>query len=933
MFENPFRKNSTPASPEKGKRTPSPADAAHGEARGTGAQSASAVSATEIQAWRDRILAAGSDDAALLQLAREVPSTELKLAALQGLTQEDSFKQAMQEFRERDRRLYRTAKSRWLAARAKRAAIAEAGALIAGARALLDQKQVPANRVVELDRAWAAVSDGGLDEALQSEFAALREQLVTRMRAWSEGERALILWPSAVDDAIDKLSASLPGVAQGSVPPDEAQARAASLLELVNGQDAGDVRRGLKIDAANRVLALASSVSERAKFLQSLPPPGDADEAGEKLRIEHWRRFPEVSEEDIHTALASRFADWRNANARERAIARDAQRLRERKRGEEQGKRHSVAVERDVEAAEAAQACGHVAELARMLAAIDQTLKRGPPGTTISAALKQRIDSLRREHLRLRHWQRWGGEQRREELAAEAQALARAAAGKGSIKEHAEAITRLRERWKELDRLGGGSKQAVWLTFDGALKTAYAPVAAQLEKLKHARDENLAARNRIVDGLVQAAAKFFPADHVERVAAGADTAAPGPGAAAALTTSATNVDWRAIGRTLDEAQIAWRRLGPVEHTVPRKALQGDKAVTARYVAAVQALEAPLKNTYGEARRQRERLVAAAKDLGGSDVTSRDVVDRVRRLQTQWQGVAKAMPLPRRDEGALWAAFKTATDAIFAARDAGRAAKEAEFGTRIKAREEIIECLTALSPTGTAPGIQRAMAEADAAWRACAELPRPQAAKLDARYRAARDAAAKLLGVLAARASQARFDALIAKMELCREREAAHDSGRELTEEEASELEARWNAIENLPEAWKARLEARFRGATLSRAVPPSVSQPDSNPGKTPGPGKTSASGKPTGESLPDLLLNLEVACGIESPGEFLAARQHLKIRALKTAMEGRQAAVTTPADIERWLLGAAATPRPDEMSRERLVKIIAAARRATGTDR
>ena len=45
--------------------------------------------------------------------------------------------------------------------------------------------------------------------------------------------------------------------------------------------------------------------------------------------------------------------------------------------------------------------------MARLLAAIDQAVKRGPPGTTLGAALRQRIESLRREHLRLRHWQRW----------------------------------------------------------------------------------------------------------------------------------------------------------------------------------------------------------------------------------------------------------------------------------------------------------------------------------------------------------------------------------------------------------------------------------------------------------------------------------------------------------------------------------------------
>jgi hypothetical protein len=44
-------------------------------------------------------------------------------------------------------------------------------------------------------------------------------------------------------------------------------------------------------------------------------------------------------------------------------------------------------------------------------------------------------------------------------------------------------------------------------------------------------------------------------------------------------------------------------------------------------------------------------------------------------------------------------------------------------------------------------------------------------------------------------------------------------------------------------------------------------------------------------------------------------------------MEGRQATVTTPADIERWLLDAASTPRPDEVSRERIGQIVAAVRR------
>jgi hypothetical protein len=190
-----------------------------------------------------------------------------------------------------------------------------------------------------------------------------------------------------------------------------------------------------------------------------------------------------------------------------------------------------------------------------------------------------------------------------------------------------------------------------------------------------------------------------------------------------------------------------------------------------------------------------------------------------------------------------------------------------------------------------------MAEADKAWRGLPEIPRPQASRLDARYRAAREGATKRLAQTAVRASQARFDALMAMMELCHERETAQDSGNALAEEQTSALEARWSAVEDIPAAWKPRLEARFR------------------------------EGGTSGENLDDLLLNLEVALGIESPAEVQAARQRLKLLALKTAMEGRQATVTKPADIERWLLDAAATPRPDGVARERMGRIIAAVRR------
>lgn len=881
MFENIFNKNNS--------FDPSPARELVSPDAASGGTSLAGASAEQIHAWQQRIQAAATDDAALLQLAQQAPTLSLRLAAIEALRQERSLKQAMHDFRDRDKRLYRAAKSRYETATATRLAIADAHALIASARALHEGENVPVNSLMELDRAWAALNVDLIDTALTDEFKALSERLGARVRAYSERAHARTRWLRGVDACMDALKSQLPGVAQGDIAATGTQTQAVNVLELLqNPPDTSDARCIEKVDAGNRLLALASSVVERAEFLKSLSALPTADEAVEKACITQWREFPEITDGELHTVLAHRFADWRNSNSRQRQLEHDTLSARERVQREQEYKQRVDAVQRDIEAAEAAQAAGHMADLTRLLAVIDHALKRGP----VNAALTLRIDTLRREQQRLLEWQRWSGGQGRERLAEEAQALALQAAGKVAIKAHAEAIDKLRERWKELDRLGGASSQTVWLAFDGALKAAYVPVAAHLDKLNVGRQENLAAREAIVSALVQAAEKFFPA--VQDGAHSIPSAMP---------------DWRALARTLHDAQLAWRKLGPVEHTVPRKALKGDNALTRRYSAALQVLETPLKNAYGETRSQREALVAAAKTLAASDVAARDIVDKVRKLQSQWQAVAKALPLPRRDENALWGAFKIATDSIFTARDAARAAAAAESSANQKAREDIIGRFAALTQATSASDIKHAMAEADAAWRACPEAPKAQGAKLDARYRTAREAVTRRLGELAEHASQVRYDALIAKMALCDEREKlldAHDGT--LAEDLAVNLQARWHAIEQFPDAWKSKLDARFAG------LGPLTTAPAARPGKN------------ASESLSDILLNLELACGIESPAEFLADRQHLKIRALKYAMEGRQTTLTTSADIDRWLLDAAAYARPDETSRARLVKIIAAVR-------
>src|SRR5258706_15983698 len=217
MFENTFKKHAAPL----------PA-----------AQPASGIPEADLQAWRERILAAEGDDAALLHLAKAAPGVDLKVAVVSALTREDVLKQAVREFRDQDKRLYRAAKARWQEAVARREALAEAPLLIAAARGLIGQESVPANRLVELDRAWEALNAGLLDDALVSEFAEARAQLVAKVRQYGEGEQAIARWLAAAGAAIHALTSGPAALPQGvpataapepSGPP---AARAAAPLQM-----------------------------------------------------------------------------------------------------------------------------------------------------------------------------------------------------------------------------------------------------------------------------------------------------------------------------------------------------------------------------------------------------------------------------------------------------------------------------------------------------------------------------------------------------------------------------------------------------------------------------------------------------------------------------------------------------------------------------
>ena len=825
-----------------------------------------------------KLKAATGNDDALLALARETPLPEIRLAAVQALRGEAALKQAEREFRNHDKRLHRAAKQAYETLARQRETRTQASQLIEAAQALAKEALIPANRLVELDQAWRTLDAALLEETQKTAFATLQSELAALTRERSDRQRNLNRWSSDAAQTLAELQAACNAVADGSMDESELDTAMTAARTVLAGQpEAGNQTLGAQLQAA---VQQAELVAMRRVLLAELQQ-ADAKTATSDTASQRWQAMPPLAEPQLAKKLDARFEQWRHQRDDAARQARQTEQQQRARAKNETVQQRDAALSNRLQAAEDALAAGHLTEVARHLAAIHEAQGHAAPG----AALLARIHALQAEYAHLKGWQNWGGERAREELLQEAEALGQLAAdpetaAKLPLKQHAQEIERLRTRWKELDRLGSPSNQPLWRRFDTALKAAYLPVAAQQQKLMEAREENLRARNALLDTL-----ESVHLPNGEQ--AGEPGQKPLPG-------------WRAVAQALDHFHTEWRKLGPVEHTVPHKAKE---ALLARMTSSVARLAQPLQEVRHGAHSQRTAFITRAKSLA-ADAQGRDVVAKVRALQAEWQQHAKAQPLARNLENALWAEFKAATDAIFKQRDAAHSAHTAELKIHQTAREALIARLREIPADLPPAGIRRSVAEIAAQWRQVGEAPRNVAARLESEYRAAHDQALQNAEAGVQRIWHGACDSLLARLALCEEAEAAA---------KATDLAARWAtqaaqssppAANLLPVTWDQSLQRRFSAAIEATAPANSTDS----------------------AAFDALLLQLEAALEIASPPAFQEARRDLKLQAMKRAMEGRQHAQPAGSGIDALTANALGQPHANDTQRERLRAILAALR-------
>ena len=836
--------------------------------------------------WAARLGQASGDDAALLALAREDGApVDIKVAAIEGLAGEAALKDAEREFRTHDRRVYRLAKQRLAAAVATRTAREAAAALLASAEALAHEPVIPANRLVALDRDWKALDASLLTPDSLVRFTALTTQLTALMHDRAEREAAVTRWTAGAREAVARMQTVSLAVAHGAesqaVLTAAAEAAAALQAGVPQGHDDPALTEALgsgRLTAAQIETRLALLAEFEAPVAAPVAPAApaevaaegaaegspetleSAERAPEPVRVDpvaaatdRWRTQPPVGDERVAQALEQRFAVWRRTQGGAPAAPAP-----EKKKDKPPRPKPAAA---DPEAiaraeallvqAEAALAEGHLAEAQQQLTALDDL---------VSPAQRGRLQALWAEHGRLKGWQQWGGARARDDLVAEAEALATATEvpdAKVAPRQQADTIDALRKRWKELDRTGGPGSQPLWQRFDAALKTAYVPVAAALAKVDAERQANLATR----EGLLAVLEATAPADET---------------------------GWREQVRALDTFQTGWRKLGPVEHTVPHKARE---ALVARWRAALARIEVPLEAARKDAERGREALIARAQALAaeGASGQGRDLVPRVRDLQAEWQEHAKSVPLSRGAENNLWTRFKAETDAVFAQREAVFNARDEGLRANLMAREALVERLAALTADTPAAELKRTLSEVDAQWRQAGDVPRQDVPRIDVAWRNAREVAQSHLAASAQRKWQVTVESVLARHALCEQRERDGTS---------PALDEAWSTQPPVPALWERALADRW----AHPATPVGT------------------------DTVDQWLLQVEMALDMPSPEAFQAARREWKLRAMKAALESRQVAAEGAVGADDGFARLLGQPGLAPVQRERFVAIVAVLR-------
>ncbi|KQQ96867.1 DUF349 domain-containing protein [Massilia sp. Leaf139] len=786
--------------------------------------------------------------------------SELRLAAAELVHSRAALERVHTAMRNLDRRVAKLMQARLDAIRHHDAELARGQATLAQARALLADEHLTPNQVADLDRKWAIIAA----PELQGEFAPVRAGLGARLEAQVQLQRAMIDRLAALRrleaaglNAAD-MAASLEQM-RGEQGAALAAPEHASLPRALVAEFAAEHARlsGALATLEQSQAALAAREAALAEW-QAQPV---ADLSADSLR-RAWQKLPALPEGAAGSALQTRFdallASLPQPVRKAAPEPRAADAAGAEARAPKVPKGADQAFLDNLDALEAALQQGSLAHAAELDKVLKDTKGKG---MRLTSAQADRLAHLRAELKRLSDWARWGGNVSREELIKTVEALP---TQNLAMAELAKKVGSMRERWKALDSLSGAAPKSLWERFDHACTVAYAPAAAHFRHLADERHANAAKGEAIVQ---EAQAE------IARLASG-------------------EADWKHVAGTVQRLRLAWSHLGAIDR-------KDKKRLDTLFGAALTTLQGPLEEQRKAEVAGREELI---EEVLAIDPHDRHAVDHLRDIQSRWQEHARALPLERKAEQALWQRFRAACDDLFARRKETAHALDAERRAHEAAKEAVSARLEAAAPDATAASAPKLLREAAAEWHAIGPVPRAHEARVEKRYHEAVAKVQHHADLSRRAAGLALAGALRDKLRACQELE---DSLAQ-PEQEISKADwrARWAALLAAGPEYDPVLDARFEAALNALELDR---------------GGYARLLEANRSTLLAELLRQEVAAGIDSGAEFARDRLKLQVEALQSTLK----AGNKPAGRHAALHALCALPAlVDERSAHRIEQLI-----------
>jgi len=814
---------------------------------------ASAQSASRRAEQVARAHAVAGDEAAASEFILSSEFADARLIAAEHVHALPLLEKVHHAMRNTDRRVAKLMQGRIDLIRHQAAETQRAQASIETAQRLLNDDKLSPNQVAELDRQWQVIK---ATPELESAFAAARAALAARLEAQVVLQRAVI-------DAVAAMRAL---ASNGQAAEELAQALArldAEHAQHAQSPERGSLPKHLELDftqareqaqSALQALQQHQAVFDARQLALAEWQAQDAATLDVDVLKRTWQALPRLPESGLSDSLQQQFAALLASAPAPVVPAADVEAPAHAEPAPRKPRQEHAPVSKEateqffktLDAMEAALQDG----LLHVASEHDKALRDSKHGR-LTSAQSDRLAHVRAQFKQLADWARWGGNVSREELVKAAEELP---AQELPMAELAKKVGSLRERWKSLDTLSGPAPKSLWERFDAACSVAYAPAAQHFKQLAEERHGNAAKAQELI----------------------AETAA---------LAAEESTDWKHVASAAQRLRQAWTRLG----TIDRKE---KKRLDAEFGAALDALSKPLETQRQIETARREQLIV---EVGLLKPSERNTVDMLKALQDKWQELAKALPLERRAEQALWQRFRAACDDIFARRKETAHAADHERREHLHAREALCAALeTAVVPEGDDKArsafIHHLLRDTRAAWNATGPVPRASEAKIEQRYQAAVAGVQAQADAIAERAGAAQANALRDKLRLVQALEAALADGGDSAD--AATWVQRWSALPPLDAQYERSLQQRFAAAqaALGEGSAAYAQQLQANQ-----------------ERLLAELLRLEIVAGVDSGAEFARDRLKMQVEVLQSSLKSGQKPLTQVSQLMQLCAIAAAT--------------------------